>query len=147
MWPDLLLLANLAVSLYMTGLIWFVQVVHYPLFGAVPPADFPAYEARHQALTTWVTAPPMLAELALSVAYLLARPANTLAWLAAGLTFLLWGSTFFLQVPLHGRLSQGFEVEAWRSLVASNWLRTFAWSLRSGLLLWLLWKRMGPTDG
>jgi hypothetical protein len=147
MWPDLLLLANLAVSLYMTGLIWFVQVVHYPLFGAVPPPDFSAYEARHQSLTTWVTAPPMLAELGLSAAYLLARPASTLVWLAAALTLLLWASTFFLQVPLHGRLSQGFELEAWRSLVASNWLRTSAWTLRSALLLWLLWERMRPAHG
>lgn len=32
MWAKWLLLLNLASALFMTGLIWFVQVVHYPLF-------------------------------------------------------------------------------------------------------------------
>lgn len=30
-----LLLVHAAVTLYMTGVIWFVQVVHYPLFSCV----------------------------------------------------------------------------------------------------------------
>ena len=36
--PDadvLLLLLHAAATLFMTGLIWFVQVVHYPLFARV----------------------------------------------------------------------------------------------------------------
>jgi hypothetical protein len=31
----LVLLANLAATFFMVGLIWFVQIVHYPLFGQV----------------------------------------------------------------------------------------------------------------
>ncbi len=31
----LLVLGNLAPTLMMTGLIWFVQIVHYPLFDRV----------------------------------------------------------------------------------------------------------------
>ncbi len=147
MWADLVLLGNLVTSLYLTGLIWFVQVVHYPLFGAVAPADFRAYEARHQALTTWVTAPPMLVELGLSLVLVYLRPDLRLVWWAAALTILVWASTFFWQVPLHGRLALGFDSEAWRSLVASNWVRTIAWSLRSTILLWLLWERMSLQNG
>jgi hypothetical protein len=98
---DLLLLSNLALSLYMTGLIWFVQIVHYPLFLAIPPDHFPAYERRHQFLTAFVTAPPMVAELLVSLALLFALPHIRLYWATTALTLLLWASTFFLQVPLH----------------------------------------------
>ena len=41
------LLANAAATLFMTGLIWFVQVVHYPLFAFVSGPGAAAYAARH----------------------------------------------------------------------------------------------------
>ena len=55
-------LGHITATLYMTGLIWFVQIVHYPLFSRVGNAEFPAYEQRHTVLTTWVVGPPMLVE-------------------------------------------------------------------------------------
>jgi hypothetical protein len=36
---QLLLLANLVLTAFLTGLIWFVQVVHYPIFLQVKEAD------------------------------------------------------------------------------------------------------------
>ena len=47
-----------ASTLSMVGLIWFVQVVHYPLFARVEQG-FIAYEQIHQQRTTWVVAPLM----------------------------------------------------------------------------------------
>jgi sterol desaturase/sphingolipid hydroxylase (fatty acid hydroxylase superfamily) len=68
--------ANLAATWFMVGLIWFVQVVHYPLFAAVPAGEpFAAYHRQHVRRTTWVVAPVMLVELVTAVALLLARPA------------------------------------------------------------------------
>ncbi len=46
----LFFLAHITATLYMTGLIWFVQIVHYPLFARVGNAEFSAYEQRHTAL-------------------------------------------------------------------------------------------------
>jgi hypothetical protein len=131
----LLLLANLAPALYMTGVIWFVQLVHYPLFAAVPRESFLAYEARHRILTTFVVAPAMLLELGASLlfAYSYSRSLPHLA--ASALTLVVWGSTFFIQVPLHESLSNGFSPETIRNLVASNWIRTLSWTLRSLILL------------
>jgi hypothetical protein len=54
----------------MTGLIWFVQVVHYPLFDEVGQAQFTSYEARHTNLTTIVVVVPMFIELISSAALL-----------------------------------------------------------------------------
>ncbi len=143
MWLKWLLLLKLACALFMTGLIWFVQVVHYPLFERIGAQDFVPYEQNHQRLTTWVTAPVMLLEAALSVALVYVLPASGIAWVAGGLTLLVWASTMLLQVPLHAKMTQGFESATWAKLVASNWVRTIAWSGRSVLLLWMV----GRTNG
>jgi hypothetical protein len=139
------LLAQAAATLFMVGLIWMVQVVHYPLFDRVERADFPRFAADHQWLTTWVVAPPMLVEL-LTALYLLwhcpeAVPAWT-AWLGGGLVVLLWLATILAQVPQHNILAQGFNEAAYRALVDSNWVRTIAWSLRGVLVLWMVGRVM-----
>lgn len=141
-----LLLVNLAATLYMTGLVWFVQVVHYPLFGQVGKPGFAGYEAAHTRLTTFVVAPPMLVEALTAVLLLSVRPrfAPTAA-MAAGtaLVALLWLSTFLVQVPRHGVLAAGYNARAHSVLVATNWLRTAAWSARAVLLLWVVARGLG----
>jgi hypothetical protein len=46
----------------MLGLIWFVQIVHYPLFSSVGEREFAGYEIQHSRLTAFVVGPPMLIE-------------------------------------------------------------------------------------
>ena len=58
------------------------------------------------------------------------------AWLGAALAVTVWLVTFFVSVPQHGVLARGFDVRAHDVLVATNWLRTAAWTLRGGLLVW-----------
>jgi hypothetical protein len=69
----LVLLAHAAATLFMVGLIWFVQVVHYPLFSRVGSDAFVPYAAAHGVLTTWVVGPPMLLEFA-TAGWLAPRP-------------------------------------------------------------------------
>jgi uncharacterized membrane protein len=127
----------------MTGIIWFVQLVHYPLFAAVGAQQFGAYAERHARLTTLVVAPPMLLELA-SALLIVLRPPNlvtpTEAWLGLSLVIIIWLSTAALQVPAHNALRRGFNSRAHRLLVVGNWLRTAAWSLRSLLVGGWLWR-------
>lgn len=75
----IVLLAHAATTLVMVGIIWFVQVVHYPLFGHVGKSAFAAYEMTHAHLTTWAVAPPMLIEALTGVILLWRRPADVLA--------------------------------------------------------------------
>ena len=127
----------------MTGVIWFVQIVHYPLFSGVGEADFAPYEGRHIWLTGLVVAPPMLVELATGVALLWLRPEEvSLLEVILGLALLgvIWLSTYLLQTPRHRTLGRGFDVTAHRELVLTNWLRTAAWSLRASLVLWWLYQ-------
>lgn len=133
-----LLLVHAAATLAMTGLIWFVQVCHYPHFALVPPPDFPRYHAAYTRSTGFVIVPLMLLELGCSLALvILPHPAQGLAWLGLALLAVIWASTFLLQVPAHAALARGFDAATHQRLVASNWLRTVAWTLR-GVLAFLL---------
>jgi len=69
-----LFVAHLTATLFMTGVIWFVQIVHYPLFRLVGNSEFARYETAHTFWTTWVVAPPMLTEMATAVLLLLFKP-------------------------------------------------------------------------
>lgn len=134
-------LSQIASTWYMTGLIWFVQVVHYPLMAAVGREAYPAYQRRHQLLTTWVVGPAMLVE-AVTALYLCWRPplGNSLATslLGAVLLTVIWLSTAFLQIPCHESLAGGFDSAIHRRLVLSNWLRTILWTVRACLLLYCI---------
>jgi hypothetical protein len=124
----------------MLGVIWFVQVVHYPLFATTAREGFRAYEERHTFLTTWVVAPAMLVEAGTALGLFWFPPLGVSTWqLAIGLALLavIWLSTALVQVPCHKRLSQGFDAATHRRLVGTNWIRTVAWSLRGLLVLWM----------
>ncbi|MEM6329442.1 MAG: hypothetical protein AAF790_04245 [Planctomycetota bacterium] len=138
-WP--LLLLQVFCSVYMTGLIWFVQLVHYPMFANVPADVFVEYERIHQARTSWAVGPAMLLELATAVAFIWLRPAGVPAWapwVGLGLLLVVDGSTAVFFGPQHGRLSAGFDATLHRQLVDWNWVRTFGWTARGVLLLWVL---------
>ncbi len=135
------LLSHFAATLFMTGVIWFVQVVHYPLFSSVDGDGFGAYAALHGRLTTRVVVPPMLVELLTGALLLWRRPVEVgLLPTAVGFALILvvWLSTLLLQVPQHTTLGTGFDDAAHRALVLTNWLRTAAWTLRSLLVLWMV---------
>jgi hypothetical protein len=139
-------LINLASTWALVGLIWTIQVLHYPLFKQVGAAAFPAYHSAHNQRITPLVLVLMLAELLTALALLAEHPAampSWAAWLGASLVGLIWVSTALLQVPYHGQLSVGFSEGAHQGLVLSNWLRTLAWTVRGALLMWVLWQWLG----
>jgi len=133
----LLLLAHAAATFFMTGLIWFVQVVHYPLFSRVGAAGFAAYEQMNTRRTGWVVGGPMLLELGLTCWIVWLR-GDWLAWSGLGLLAVIWLSTAVWLIPLHFLLETGYDASVQRILLRSNWIRTVAWSLRGGIALGLL---------
>ncbi len=135
-------LVHVAATLAMTGIIWFIQIVHYPLLSLVDPATFPAYEAAHVRLAVWTVMPFMATELGTGGLLLWCRPSGiskAQAWSGLALLGLIWGSTVWLQVPQHHLLRAGFNAAAHQLLVTSNWIRTVAWSVRSLLALRMVW--------
>lgn len=143
---EAVLYAHLAATMFMVGLIWFVQVVHYPLMAAVGEQQFVAYEDRHRTLTGMVVGPPMAVEGVTTLLLFFAPPdgvGRTLPLVAGLVLVVVLGSTVLVQVPLHGRLSRGFESAAARRLVTTNWVRTVGWSARGGLAIVMLARHLG----
>jgi len=135
-----LFLIHLLTTLFMLGVIWFVQVVHYPLFAKVGAADFPDYEQIHVTLTGRVVALPMIVELLTGFLLVWFKPAEisfTQCTIGLALLAVIWLSTMQLQVPAHESLARGFDPAVQKKLVATNWLRTVAWSLRGLLVLFM----------
>tara|TARA_B100001175_G_C19462168_1_gene617118 strand:- start:242 stop:649 length:408 start_codon:yes stop_codon:yes gene_type:complete len=127
---------HLVATVFMVGLIWFVQVVHYPLFDRISGDASIQYAAEHQRRTAWVVGLPMLVE-GITTLWLFFDPINgRLLPLLGGLVLMkIHLSTIFLQVPLHKKLSQGYEREVVRKLVATNWVRTIGWTIRAAIAL------------
>ncbi len=137
---EAVLLVHVAATVFMVGVIWFVQVVHYPLFDHVGGEGFAEYSTAHSRLTGLVVGPPMLVEAATAVALAIRPPEGVsffLPLLGLVLLAVVWLSTAFLQSPRHGVLGHGFAPDSYRFLVRSNWIRTVCWSGRGLLVLWM----------
>ena len=135
-----LLLFHAGSTLMMAGVIWVIQLVHYPLFAFVGEAGYQEYQAQHMRRITWLVGPLMLTE-AGATALLCAQASPSHAWLSvtgASLLVIIWLSTATLQVPAHTRLTMSWHEGAHRRLVWSNWLRTVGWSARGVVALSLM---------
>ncbi len=137
----LVLLSHVAATFMMIGIIWLIQVVHYPLYDRINPDAFPNYEVAHVNLITLVVGPLMFLEAFTALFLLVSRPSNVPIWMPlVGLALLgvIWATTLFVNVPQHNALSNAFDATVHRNLLRVNWVRTVAWSLRGVLVLWIM---------
>ncbi|MDA2946113.1 MAG: hypothetical protein O2925_08945 [Actinomycetota bacterium] len=133
-------MANLVAATMMTGVIWFVQVVHYPLFSKVGPEQSIDYARDNQRRTSFVVGPPMAVE-GLASIWLFVDPPAGLSRILPTVSGLLLAvvliSTVLVQVPRHARLAEADDArsiaEVVAGLVAGNWVRTIGWSARCAI--------------
>lgn len=139
--PNLLLLLNAAVTWTLVGLIWTVQVVHYPLFDRVKRDGFQRFERDHSRRIGWIVGPLMAVEAMAALALAVSLPPGTPragAISALLLVVVIWLSTALVQVPQHRILGRSFDARAHRRLMHTNWIRTGAWTVRGGIAFWML---------
>ena len=121
----------------MIGLIWFVQVVHYPSFLKIPEANFRDFHSLHVYRTGLVVIPFMVAELITSV--LLSIGTYPLTFIhQAGLiiVILIWLSTFAIQMKAHKKINNNVDTSELEKLVKTNWIRTALWSTKGLITLY-----------
>ena len=133
-------LIHLIATGIMTGIIWFTQIVHYPLFARIPSELSPTHAEENQRRTSWVVGLPMLAEGLCAIALFLSPPTGVSRWLpfvGGVLLSVVLISTVALQVPRHAqlatRLNQDEIDSVVKKLVRTNWIRTVGWSARTVL--------------
>ena len=137
---ELILILNLTATFMLCGLIWTVQLVHYPSFHFFEKADFETHMASHKFRISFIVVPLMLMELITSA--ILGFYADSLIFLhQVGFVIVvaIWLITFLVQVPLHNSISSGYRENSVTKLVRTNSVRTVLWSLKSLLGIYILW--------
>ena len=132
-----LFLLSLFSGWFLTGLIWTIQVVHYPSFSRVGEFSFAEFHRFHTSSISLIVIPLMLVELVSSVLLAVMTPEYRFLFVVA-CVLVIWVSTFILSVPSHNELSAGFVQSAYTKLVQTNWIRTVLWTIKSGFMTYLL---------
>ncbi len=134
-------LALLVTAALYAGFQWTVRVVVYPQFARVLPEAFPAYEAAHQRLVS-IAVGPLFAALGVAALAAFVHPPDGVPRAVAALAPVLDGAllavTGALAVPLHRRLSAGFDAATHGRLLAVDTVRLVLAVALVGLGLGLL---------
>lgn len=135
---ETIFLINTFCTFFMTGLIWYVQLAHYPSFRFVDENNFAEFHNHHSLKTGIIVMPVMSIELATSGALAWNSGWFTMNALGLYIVILIWLSTAFFSVPKHNALKHGKVDSLIDGLVKTNWYRTVLWSIKSGVSLWVL---------
>jgi len=129
---DWIVVLNVVSAWTMVGVIWIVQLVHYPLLALVGVDRSVDVANRHQRAISFVVGPPMAVEGVTTLWLLVDRPDGVAVWLpwagavCVGVALL---STVVLSVPRHARMAAAPDPVVGAELVRTNWPRTIAWTL------------------
>lgn len=136
-----LVVGHMTSTLVLVGIIWTVQIVHYPLMAHVGEDRFIAYEAAHSPRMAAVVMIPWSVQGLTTLGLLLARPpgvSNTLLVAAAIAATVPVLATIGASVPAHVALGSGFDAQVHRRLVRTNWFRTVAWTAHAPIAVAIL---------
>ena len=128
---------NFIVSLILAGLIWTIQLVHYPSFHFISKDKFSSFMSFHVKSITFLVGPLMMIELITAI-YLVLFRYNILSLLSIITVLFIWLSTILLSVPCHNKLAKAYDKKIIDRLVLTNWPRTVMWTVKAGLSLLIL---------
>ena len=126
--------SHLICSAIMVGVIWVIQLLHYPSFHFINDKKYIEFQHFHMQRISFIVIPAMLIELAsaLLLAYFF-RSSLTIILLA--LLLGVWAVTFIFFTNMHQKLTNGYNQSIVDRLIQINWSRTILWSLRLIILL------------
>lgn len=135
--------------LYNLGVIWFVQLVVYPLFAKVGSNDYVDYHRFYSSRIPLPVILPGFACFFLPMVLIFFRPPSIPLWMAlanavCGLVGLV--VTVGLEIPRHHRLENGGKQErVIEELIRYNWPRTFGITGSAVLTLVMLTLAFSPA--
>lgn len=145
-WTDRLLLATLAATLVNCGMIWFLQLNHYPLYAAVGSDALQGYIAAHDRRLLVPVVLPGAAAAVLTILLAVRGLAGTdrlsAVLLCVTVTAILV-STGLIQGPAHLALERGgAPASLIERITTTNWIRTIGWTVNAAVLLRLTARRL-----
>lgn len=140
---NLALVVQVTSCLFMTGVIWLVQILVYPGFLHVTDA-FGKFHDFHTRRITWVVAPMMVVEL-VSGAWLAWTFRHGFYLWNFIMIILIWGLTAFVSVRIHNQIKNQ-PLQMARRLTHTNWPRTALWTARSMGWIFILRNFLGVVQ-
>ena len=125
---------QIAVTGYLVGLIWLIQLIHYPAFRHIESSCWNQFHQAHSAALGLLAGGPMVISLLVGV-WLAYTAGDVRQYVVVGCEILAWLVTFGLSVPEHTRLAKAKDGAAIARLIRWNWVRTLAWTVKLAVLL------------
>ncbi|MBD2463507.1 DUF1772 domain-containing protein [Oscillatoria sp. FACHB-1407] len=147
--PHTFLLFCTVLIFYNLGLIWFAQIVIYPLFGKVGSEEYITY---HQFYSSHIPLPviiPGFASFLLPLVLIFVHPEAIPLWLVvanSGCALVSLFVTVALAIPRHNRLERnGKQEDVIQELIRYNWPRTLAITGSAVLTLMMVTLAFSPV--
>ncbi len=132
---NFVLLGHLIFTSIMTGVIWVIQIVHYPSFHFIEKELYTAFQKFHMNKISIIVIPIMLAELITGMMLFLDKSSKSPFLIVSFVILvLIWLITGVFFSKAHNELMTGYQELVVNQLVAMNWIRTLLWTLRLLLL-------------
>ena len=124
----------------MTGVIWVIQIVHYPSFHFIEKELYTAFQKFHMNKISIIVIPIMLAELITGMMLFLDKSSKSpFLIISFVILVLIWLITGVFFSKAHNELMTGYQELVVNQLVAMNWIRTLLWTLRLLLLTYFVY--------
>ena len=133
---NFVLLVHLTFTSIMTGVIWVIQIVHYPSFHFIEKELYTAFQKFHINKISIIVIPIMLAELITGMMLFLDKSSKSpFLIISFVILVLIWLITGVFFSKAHNELMTGYQELVVNQLVVMNWIRTLLWTLRLFFLL------------
>ena len=137
---NFVLLGHLIFTSIMTGVIWVIQIVHYPSFHFIEKELYTAFQKFHMNKISIIVIPIMLAELITGMMLFLDRSSKSpFLIISFVILVLIWLITGVFFSKAHNELMTGYQKLVVNQLVVMNWIRTLLWTLRLLLLTYFVY--------
>ena len=126
-----MLIIHLIATSVMVGVIWIIQLVHYPSFHFIELKQYTTFQRFHMSRISYVVIPAMLTELFTLILIVISMDQiDTLVLASAILLIFIWLMTAVFFSGVHQKLTLGYDQTVVDKLVKLNWGRTLLWTLR-----------------
>lgn len=132
---DVLFNLHLVVTSAMAGVIWMVQIVHYPSFFYVDVNKYKPFQNFHMSGIGFIVGPLMGVELITGAMLLIIYKFSNIYFFSSMLLLVgIWLTTAVVFTRIHNKLLNGYNEKLIHDLIRFNWSRTIMWTTRLVLL-------------
>ena len=135
---DDLLIFHITSTSIMVGVIWVIQLVHYPSFKYVKDSDYIIFQKYHMSNISYIVFPVMCTELVTALFIFFSGEESLFFVLSLICLFLIWVITGVLFSKFHSILQTGKDLKIIEKMIKANWIRTLLWTMRLIMILFVI---------